>query len=57
MRAGAESGELNRRDMRRRHPGTECGINAGIERKVLVGRNEPGVQNIHRQLHEILGQK
>jgi phenylpropionate dioxygenase-like ring-hydroxylating dioxygenase large terminal subunit len=32
------------------------GINCGIERKVLVGRNEPGVQNMHRQLHELLGQ-
>ena len=30
------------------------GLNAGIERKVLVGRNEPGVQNMHRQLHELL---
>lgn len=32
------------------------GINCGIDRKVLVGRNEPGVQNMHRQLHEVLGQ-
>ena len=32
------------------------GLNAGIERKVLVGRNEPGVQNMHRQLHDVLGQ-
>jgi phenylpropionate dioxygenase-like ring-hydroxylating dioxygenase large terminal subunit len=32
------------------------GINCGIERNVLVGRNEPGVQNMHRQLHELLGQ-
>ncbi len=32
------------------------GLNAGIERKVLVGRNEPGVQNMHRQLHDLLGQ-
>ena len=31
------------------------GIDCGIERKVLVGRNEPGVQNMHRQLHEVLG--
>ena len=31
------------------------GINCGIDRKVLVGRNEPGVQNMHRQLHELLG--
>jgi phenylpropionate dioxygenase-like ring-hydroxylating dioxygenase large terminal subunit len=31
------------------------GLQAGIERKVLVGRNEPGVQNMHRQLHDILG--
>ncbi|MDX1733457.1 MAG: aromatic ring-hydroxylating dioxygenase subunit alpha [Halioglobus sp.] len=31
------------------------GLQSGIERKVLVGRNEPGVQNMHRQLHEVLG--
>lgn len=31
------------------------GLNAGIERKVLIGRNEPGVQNMHRQLHDVLG--
>jgi phenylpropionate dioxygenase-like ring-hydroxylating dioxygenase large terminal subunit len=31
------------------------GLAAGIERKVLVGKNEPGVQNMHRQLHEVLG--
>ncbi|MEZ5503867.1 MAG: SRPBCC family protein [Halioglobus sp.] len=31
------------------------GLKAGIERKVLVGRNEPGVQNMHRQLHDVLG--
>ena len=31
------------------------GLQAGIERKVLIGRNEPGVQNMHRQLHDILG--
>jgi len=30
------------------------GLGAGIERKVLVGRNEPGVQNMHRQLHSLL---
>ena len=30
------------------------GLQAGIERKVLVGRNEPGVQNMHRQLHDVL---
>jgi phenylpropionate dioxygenase-like ring-hydroxylating dioxygenase large terminal subunit len=30
------------------------GLNAGIDRKVLVGRNEPGVQNMHRQLHDLL---
>jgi len=32
------------------------GLKAGIARKVLVGRNEPGVQNMHRQLHAVLGQ-
>lgn len=31
------------------------GLKSGIERKVLVGRNEPGVQNMHRQLHDVLG--
>ena len=31
------------------------GLQAGIERKVLIGRNEPGVQNMHRQLHDVLG--
>jgi phenylpropionate dioxygenase-like ring-hydroxylating dioxygenase large terminal subunit len=31
------------------------GLQAGLERKVLVGRNEPGVQNMHRQLHDVLG--
>ena len=31
------------------------GLRAGIERKVLVGRNEPGVQNMHRQLQAVLG--
>lgn len=29
-------------------------LNAGIERSVLVGRNEPGVQNMHRQIRELL---
>mgnify|MGYP003654954324 FL=1 len=33
------------------------GLRAGIERKVLVGRNEPGVQNMHRQLHDLLGSR
>ena len=31
------------------------GLKAGIERKLLIGRNEPGVQNMHRQLHDVLG--
>ncbi|MAT95284.1 MAG: (2Fe-2S)-binding protein [Halioglobus sp.] len=31
------------------------GLQAGIERKILVGRNEPGVQNMHRQIHAVLG--
>lgn len=31
------------------------GLQAGIPRKVLIGRNEPGVQNMHRQLHAVLG--
>ena len=29
-------------------------LNAGLERSVLVGRNEPGVQNMHRQIRELL---
>jgi phenylpropionate dioxygenase-like ring-hydroxylating dioxygenase large terminal subunit len=32
------------------------GLKAGIPRKVLVGRNEPGVQNMHRQLQDLLSQ-
>ncbi len=32
------------------------GLTAGVERKVLLGRNEPGVQNMHRQLQLMLGQ-
>jgi len=32
------------------------GLKAGIARKVLIGRNEPGVQNMHRQLHQVLSQ-
>jgi hypothetical protein len=31
------------------------GLQSGLERKVLIGRNEPGVQNMHRQLHAVLG--
>ena len=31
------------------------GLNCGIERKLLVGRNEPGVQNMHRQIRDALG--
>lgn len=31
------------------------GLKAGIERKVIIGRNEPGVQNMHKQLHDVLG--
>lgn len=31
------------------------GLQAGIARNVIIGRNEPGVQNMHRQLHDILG--
>ena len=30
------------------------GLQSGIERKVYIGRNEPGVQNMHRQLHALL---
>ena len=31
------------------------GLDAGIERSVVVGRNEPGVQNMHRQIHDVMG--
>ena len=31
------------------------GLKAGIALKVLVGRNEPSVRNMHRQLHDVLG--
>lgn len=30
------------------------GLQAGLERKVIIGRNEPGVQNMHRQLHDLI---
>ena len=30
------------------------GINAGIERTMMIGRNEPGVQNMHRQINDLL---
>jgi phenylpropionate dioxygenase-like ring-hydroxylating dioxygenase large terminal subunit len=29
-------------------------VNAGLERSVLVGRNEPGVQNMHHQIRDVL---
>jgi phenylpropionate dioxygenase-like ring-hydroxylating dioxygenase large terminal subunit len=29
-------------------------LNAGLERSVLIGRNEPGVQNMHRQIRDLL---
>jgi hypothetical protein len=32
------------------------GLGAGIERKVLIGRNAAGVQNMHRQLNDLLDQ-
>ena len=31
------------------------GLDSGIDREVIIGRNEPGVQNMHRQLHDVLG--
>ncbi|MEM1114393.1 MAG: aromatic ring-hydroxylating dioxygenase subunit alpha [Pseudomonadota bacterium] len=31
------------------------GLNAGIDRTVVVGRNEPGVQNMHRQILDLMG--
>lgn len=30
------------------------GLKAGIDRKVIIGRNEPGVQNMHRQLRDLV---
>lgn len=30
------------------------GLHSGLEREVLIGRNEPGVQNMHRQINELL---
>ncbi|TDG14874.1 aromatic ring-hydroxylating dioxygenase subunit alpha [Seongchinamella unica] len=33
------------------------GLDADIKRQVLLGRNEPGVQNMHRQIHDVLGMK
>jgi hypothetical protein len=29
-------------------------VDCGIPRRALVGRNEPGVQNMHRQIRELL---
>lgn len=29
-------------------------VNAGLKRSVMVGRNEPGVQNMHRQIRDLL---
>jgi hypothetical protein len=31
------------------------GLKEGTALKVLVRRNEPGVRNMHRQLHDVLG--
>lgn len=31
------------------------GLNCGIDRNMLVGRNEPGVQHMHQQIHQVLG--
>jgi hypothetical protein len=31
------------------------GLTADIAHNVLVGRNQPGVQNMDRQLHEVVG--
>ncbi|MFV8783112.1 aromatic ring-hydroxylating oxygenase subunit alpha [Microbulbifer sp. SA54] len=30
------------------------GLQSGLDRKVVIGRNEPGVQNMHRQIKEVL---
>ncbi|MEH6581145.1 MAG: aromatic ring-hydroxylating dioxygenase subunit alpha [Halioglobus sp.] len=30
------------------------GINADLDRTVIIGRNEPGVQNMHRQIQDIM---
>ncbi len=31
------------------------GLHAGLPRTAILGRNEPGVQNMHRQIHAVLG--
>ena len=32
----------------------QVAVDSGIERRVHIGRNEPGVQNMHRQISEVL---
>jgi len=32
----------------------QIAVNSGIRRSVRIGRNEPGVQNMHRQIRELL---
>jgi hypothetical protein len=32
----------------------QVAVDSGIERHVHIGRNEPGVQNMHRQISEVL---
>ncbi len=30
------------------------GLDAGIDHELVIGRNEPGVQNMHRQIDALL---
>lgn len=33
------------------------GVDAGIDRTIAIGRNQPGVQNMHRQIRDLPGPK
>lgn len=33
------------------------GLDAGIDHQLVIGRNEPGVQNMHRQIHTLLNEE
>lgn len=32
----------------------QLGVNSGIDRTIIIGRNEPGVQNMHKQIRDCL---
>ena len=32
----------------------QLAVNSGLSRRVHIGRNEPGVQNMHRQIRDML---